>query len=299
MRTLFFLCSCIVLGIIACSSSAGSEWKDKWQKSLEAWQQAKQQCGNNYQYTLVCISGEGMFSTYVDVVVRQGKVVSTVRYVVKWDNKGNRKESERDSSLLKNFSDAPIGTIDDMYEFARREVFTKKAADYHLYFETDERNLLKTAGYYNKRMADACLSGYELKTLVLGESDENASAEGTPSELYGTWELVEVKGELWVQSDYRSTDQKLFKVKDYQQKFQISFHAKEGFGYNLDVNSCGSTFKVAANNRLKIAPGGGCTEACCDTVGFPFWGDLYYSIENDKLTLKNGDIELIYKKVKN
>jgi hypothetical protein len=47
--------------------------------------------------------------------------------------------------------------------------------------------------------------------------------------------------------------------------YQVSFNKDNIYNMRLDINSCGSTYKVEDENKISIGPIA-CTEICCDKV---------------------------------
>lgn len=98
------------------------------------------------------------------------------------------------------------------------------------------------------------------------------------------------------------TDPKGDKTPSTQKSYIVNFDADNSMGLTLDVNTCGTSYKVK-DNMISFQEGMTCTEACCDSkeahfLTSQFRGSLKFSIEGAMMTIKTdkGDIQLINNK---
>ena len=98
------------------------------------------------------------------------------------------------------------------------------------------------------------------------------------------------------------TDPKDGKAAATQKSYVVNFDADNSMALTLDVNTCGTSYKVK-DGMISFQEGMTCTEACCDSkeahfLTRQFKGSLKYTIEGAMMTITTdkGDIQLINNK---
>jgi heat shock protein HslJ len=98
------------------------------------------------------------------------------------------------------------------------------------------------------------------------------------------------------------TDSKDDKGPQRKKSYVVTFEADNSMGITLDVNTCGTSYKVK-DDMISFQEGMTCTEACCDSkeaqfLTRQFKGSLKYSIEGSTMTIKTdkGPIQLVNNK---
>jgi len=98
------------------------------------------------------------------------------------------------------------------------------------------------------------------------------------------------------------SDPKDSKTTKNQKSYIVTFDANNSMALTLDVNTCGTSYKVK-DDMISFQEGMTCTEACCDSeeasfLTRQFKGSLKYSIEGSMMTIKTdkGPIQLINNK---
>jgi len=128
------------------------------------------------------------------------------------------------------------------------------------------------------------------KTTTNNTTPESKNAEKTISPV-GSWTVISFP-----------TDPKDGKTPNTQKSYVVNFDADNSMGITLDINTCGTSYKVK-DGMISFQEGMTCTEACCDSkeatfLTSQFKGSLKYSIEGPTMTIKTdkGDIQLINNK---
>lgn len=89
--------------------------------------------------------------------------------------------------------------------------------------------------------------------IFVSFSCQNENEEQLASDIYYTWEIV----------DFMSIES-IYYGKPENSKILITFNKDGKYSLQLDVNSCGGSFKISNENKLEIS-GPGCTKMCCDS----------------------------------
>lgn len=128
------------------------------------------------------------------------------------------------------------------------------------------------------------------KTVTNNATNESQKVEKTISPI-GSWTVISFP-----------KDQKDSKAPTNQKSYIVTFDADNSMGLTLDVNTCGTSYKVK-DDMISFQEGMTCTEACCDSkeahfLTSQFKGSLKFSIEGPVMTIKTdkGDIQLINNK---
>lgn len=128
------------------------------------------------------------------------------------------------------------------------------------------------------------------KTVTNNSTNESQKTEKTISPV-GSWTVISFP-----------TNPKDGKVPSAQKSYIVNFDADNSMGLTLDVNTCGTSYKVK-DNTITFQEGMTCTEACCDSkeanfLTSQFRGSLKFSIEGSTMTIKTekGDIQLVNNK---
>ncbi|MFT5646171.1 MAG: heat shock protein HslJ [Aureispira sp.] len=128
------------------------------------------------------------------------------------------------------------------------------------------------------------------KIVTSKATTEAANLEKTSSPI-GSWTVISFP-----------TNSKDSKTAGAQKSYIVNFDANNSMGLTLDINTCGTSYKVK-DDMITFQEGMTCTEACCDSkeanfLTSQFRGSLKYSIEGSMMTIKTdkGAIQLINNK---
>lgn len=136
-----------------------------------------------------------------------------------------------------------------------------------------------------------------LCTLLLNACNKKGTVDKATTSSSKTEKTVSPVG-TWTVISFPSNTQETPNQKSYV----VHFGADNSMGLTLDVNTCGTSYKVK-DGMLTFQEGMTCTEACCDSkeanfLTSQFKGSLHYSIVGSLMTIKTdkGDIKLINNK---
>lgn len=129
------------------------------------------------------------------------------------------------------------------------------------------------------------------KTTVSNTTTTESKNTETTSSPVGSWTVISFP-----------VESKEDKAPNMQKSYVVNFDADNSMGITLDVNTCGTSYKVK-DGLISFQEGMTCTEACCDSeeanfLTSQFRGSLPYSIEGAAMTIKTdkGDILLVNNK---
>ena len=187
MSRVSVLCTVVAMFCVpvAAAKKSDSSPAQQFEKSLQTWKAVKKQCGGNYSYKIRWSSMVGS-GNETEIVVRAGKVAER-RYRewkvgpgvirpagaapakpdgVSWVEQGNQLGSHKKG--------APVKTLDELYEQARKVLQTKLAAHQRLYVRYDKRGLLLSCFFVDTRIADdAPRTGVLISGITLGGAAES------------------------------------------------------------------------------------------------------------------------------
>jgi len=157
LQILFFLW----VGLWTCDIKGQNNFAAEYEESLKTWEKLRDENNNSYTYKLTYSGMAGTTETIV--IVKKGVVrqISIFRYSPdkKFVSKNTYKKQEAISKAK---------TIDEIYQFAKEEVLSKrKQTDkYTIYFQVNSQSkLIKKTGYYPIGCMDDCFVGYTIEEI--------------------------------------------------------------------------------------------------------------------------------------
>jgi hypothetical protein len=188
MSRISVLCSIVAMlcaaPAVAAPAKEGDSRLAQLEKSLQTWKGLEGQCGGNYSYKIRWSSMVG-FGHETEIVVCGGKVAQ--RRYHEWQGRPRVVQPgaapakpdgtswvEKGDQLGSHKKGAPVKTLDELYEQARKVLQTKLAAHHRLYVGFDKRGLLQSCFYVDTRIADdAPRTGVLISGITLGEAAES------------------------------------------------------------------------------------------------------------------------------
>ena len=257
MMCLFFIC------LFSCSEKNPVYHQDNFQKALKKWQETKKKSNNTYSFVLYCEDQNPDIEYTADILVRDGKIIRATQSV--WDKKMDGVSPAKDNGK-DTFMGMKISTIDEIYDFAKAEVFKQNETENRIFFEADKNGAILKCGYLPKSEKETCIKGYQIRDF---------KATITDGLIYHRWKLLSIKN--------LKTD----KMTDYTEKtYFISFDNNGEVSYSLDKNSCSGTYQLSGKGGISFSKDSFmCTQMCCDSINFNYIQVKKLEIKERKLIL--------------
>lgn len=178
------LISTILLGVNLGYSQVQTDTA-KYEKSLKLWEQQKKEHNNSYEFSLVWGSFSG-FGYTTRITVKNGKIVKRAykEFVPKQDRKDRKpvKWVEKGEDIGKHTEGQKAVTLDNIYSYAKSLLNIPKESQpseveldgekiiltlpkINVYFSTDNKGLIDTAGSTPEGCMDDCFSGFTIRDI--------------------------------------------------------------------------------------------------------------------------------------
>ena len=147
------------------------EFQNEFNESFNTWVAFKNKNNNSYQYTIDTGSWSGNSSRSV-LIVEKGNVIgrSYKSFKINYPDEIKVIEEwvEDKNSLNTHTSGVSTATLDQVYEYAKKNWLAVDTAKNHVYFETNTNGMISLCGYVPIGCADDCFWGIwitEIKPL--------------------------------------------------------------------------------------------------------------------------------------
>ena len=147
--------ACCCLGARSLHADEPTEEEQKIADSRETWESVKEECGGNYEYSIVLTSEEGGFGSETVIVVRDGEVTERrYRGFRLRQPKPPWEWTETGDTLGTHGGAAALKTLDDLYDQAETIAAMELEPHQRRYIGLDNRGLLRKCCWFDTRIAD-------------------------------------------------------------------------------------------------------------------------------------------------
>ncbi|WP_111709557.1 hypothetical protein [Lutibacter citreus] len=140
-----------------------------YNKSLDVWEQLKNENGNSYTYETTFGSWTGFGST-TKLEIKNGIVISRTNHRYQINNSNGEKDPiDSYSETLENLGSHDYGanplTIDEVYKICAEKYLIVNKKKNIIYFETLENGLISLCGFLPKNCIDDCFTGISIESF--------------------------------------------------------------------------------------------------------------------------------------
>ena len=139
---------------------------EEYNQSLMAWTNLS---ADSYTYVVPFRSWSG-YRDETTITVLNGMIVRREFQSFRLDNGaevGLDHWVEEGTQLGSHDQGAPRRTMEDNYTYCRNQVLIQDPVENSIYFEVDERGILKQCAYFPNNCADDCLMGITIDSLII------------------------------------------------------------------------------------------------------------------------------------
>lgn len=162
---------CVITVDILDDQADLSEDQQKIADSRETWESLKQECGGNYEYSIVLTSEEGGFGSETSIVVRDGEVTERrYRGFRLRQPKPDWEWTETGETLGTHGGAAAPNNLDELYDQAETIAAMELEPHQRRTLGFDNQGLLQMCSWFDTRIADDDNGqGVNIGSITLGE----------------------------------------------------------------------------------------------------------------------------------